>query len=71
MPHFPSLADDASLIDVYKRHPAVAVAGLYAVMNPIVDGHGIRADADAVEAGGTRLAEVGCAGLAKLLANPE
>lgn len=43
------------------------VAGVYAFMNRVVDGHGIRADDAAIEAGGTRLAEIGYAGIAKLL----
>lgn len=44
---------------------AAFLAGLYAFMNRIVDGHGIRADADAVEAGGDRLAHLGYAGIAE------
>lgn len=46
---------------------AAFIAGLYAFMNRIVDGHGIRADESAVEAGGTRLAELGYAGIAEIV----
>ncbi|MEQ8823951.1 MAG: carboxymuconolactone decarboxylase family protein [Filomicrobium sp.] len=64
--------DVARILDAGWDEAAVSfaafIAGLYAFMNRIVDGHGIRADAAAVEAGGTRLAEVGYAGIAEILA---
>ena len=44
------------------------IAGLYAFMNRIVDGHGIRADDAAIETGGSRLTELGYSGIAKMLA---
>ena len=47
---------------------AAFIAGLYAFMNRIVDGHGIRADAAGIDAGGTRLAELGYTGIANMLA---
>lgn len=47
---------------------AAFIAALYAFMNRIVDGHGIRADEAAIEAGGTRLAELGYTGIAEVVA---
>ena len=66
-----SRKDVQAILDAGWSEEAVSyaafIAGLYAMMNRIVDGHGIRADAQAVEAGGTRLAELGYAGIAEKL----
>ncbi len=47
---------------------AAFVAAAYAFMNRMVEGHGIKGSADYYAAGGQRLAEIGYAGLADLLA---
>ncbi len=48
---------------------AAFVAGLYAFMNRIVEGHGVTAPAEKLKENGQRLADIGYAGLAKML-NP-
>ena len=48
---------------------AAFVAATYAMMNRVVDGHGIRADAAQAEAGGARLAGLGYDGIARMLAD--
>lgn len=50
---------------------AAFITAVYAFMNRIVDGHGIRADAAGIEAGGKRLAELGYAGIAAMIAPGE
>jgi uncharacterized peroxidase-related enzyme len=47
---------------------AAFVAALYAFMNRMVEGHGLKGSDDYYAAGGKRLAEIGYAGLAELLA---
>jgi len=47
---------------------AALVAALYAFMNRLVEGHGVRASAAYAAVGGKRLAEIGYAGLAAQLA---
>ena len=46
---------------------AAYVAALYGFMNRLVEGHGIKGTPEYRETGGKRLAEIGYAGLAKLL----
>lgn len=46
---------------------AVYVAALYGFMNRLVEGHGIKGTAEYRESGGKRLADIGYAGLAKIL----
>lgn len=48
---------------------AAFIAGLYAFMNRLVEGHGVRGTAEQLEAGGKRVAELGYAGMAKMLGN--
>lgn len=48
---------------------AAFVAGLYGFMNRVVDGHGIRTPEAQLAANGRRLADVGYAGLARMLAD--
>ncbi|MEO1544177.1 MAG: carboxymuconolactone decarboxylase family protein [Pseudomonadota bacterium] len=50
---------------------AAFVAGLFAMMNRIVEGHGIKGDAAYYRNGGHRLAEIGYGGLAALLENDQ
>ncbi len=64
-------ADADRIIDAGWEEDAVSyaayVAALYGFMNRLVEGHGIIGTAEYHEAGGKRLAEIGYAGLAKLL----
>jgi len=46
---------------------AAFVAGVYAMMNRVVDGHGITIAADKVDASGKRLTDLGYAGIAKMI----
>ena len=48
-------------------HSAIMVCALFNFMNRMVEGHGIRADADYFETSGKRLEELGYAGLGRLL----
>ena len=47
---------------------AAFVAALYAFMNRLIEGHGIKASDEYLKSGGTRIAEIGYAGLAEMLA---
>ncbi|TMV07804.1 carboxymuconolactone decarboxylase family protein [Ruegeria sediminis] len=48
---------------------AAFIAATYALMNRVVEGHGIRADEAQADAGGARLAGPGYAGIAQMLAS--
>jgi len=67
-------ADVRRILDAGWSEEAVShaafVAALYAFMNRLVEGHGLRASPDYAELGGRRLAEIGYAGLAARLAEP-
>lgn len=53
--------------DEHALHDAVMVCALFNFMNRMVEGHGIRAGADYFARSGTRLKELGYAGLNQLL----
>ncbi|MEO1207395.1 MAG: carboxymuconolactone decarboxylase family protein [Pseudomonadota bacterium] len=65
-------ADDTQRIldagwDTTAISHAAFVAGLFAMMNRVVEGHGIKGDAAYYREGGERLAKIGYAGLAAML----
>jgi len=53
--------------DEHALHSAIMVCALFNFMNRMVEGHGIRADADYFATSGKRLEELGYAGLNQLL----
>tara|TARA_R110002124_G_scaffold92007_3_gene233899 strand:+ start:12753 stop:13298 length:546 start_codon:yes stop_codon:yes gene_type:complete len=65
-------ADVQRILDAGWDEDAVSfaafVAGVYALMNRVVEGHGITIARDKVDAGGKRLTEIGYAGIARMLA---
>jgi uncharacterized peroxidase-related enzyme len=67
-----SQADVRRILDAGWDEGAVSfaafVAGVYALMNRVVEGHGITIAKDRVDAGGRRLTETGYAGIARMLA---